>query len=482
MPHRSRAILGSALLALAWPAPASSAPAGQRPNVLLIVIDDLNDWVGPLGGHPQASTPHLDRFAASAVTFRNAHCPAPVCNPSRAALMSGLRSSSSGVYSNGDDWRRKPSGAVATLNMHFKANGYDVVGAGKVYHETFGRYGPADWSDYDRPPDEGAGGRRPRKSDRHAPPEGARRGVGKIEFAAVDARDKDFEDHQVVDDCIARLERRHDRPFFLACGILEPHLPWYVPRKYYDRFPLESLRLPRVLETDLDDLPPAARRMALADTDHAAILSAGRWKEAVQGYLAAGAFADAMVGRLLDALRKSAHRDNTIVVVLSDNGWHLGQKQHWRKFTLWEESTRVPLLVSVPGLTRPGSICTRPVDLTSIYPTLCELCGLAIPDHVEGISIKPLLADPGAAWSQPAITTCGYDNHAVRTEDWRYIRYADGSEELYDEVHDPLEWTNLAGRPEHAQLKQQLARWLPAINAPSDLGPTFPPAPAPGGP
>ena len=199
------------------------------------------------------------------------------------------------------------------------------------------------------------------------------------------------------------------------------------------------------METDLDDVPPAGVKMARPEGDHAKMLESGRWKEAVQAYLAAITFADAMVGRLIDGLDKSPYAQNTIVVFWGDHGWHLGEKQHWRKFALWEEATRAPLIFVVPGVTKPASVCERTVDFMSIYPTLTDLCGLPTPSHVEGQQHSPAAARPCGRWDRPAITTHGYKNHAVRTEGWRYIRYADGGEELYDEAKDPREWVNLAG-------------------------------------
>jgi arylsulfatase A-like enzyme len=206
--------------------------------------------------------------------------------------------------------------------------------------------------------------------------------------------------------------------------------------------------------------------MAGPDRDHARIVESGRWKEAVQAYLATIAFTDSQVGRLLDGLDASSHRDNTIVVLWSDHGWSLGEKSHWRKFALWEEPTRTVFVWKAPGVTAAGGVCDRPVDYTCIYPTLCSLTGLPQPEHLEGHDVAPLLRDPDAAWEFPAITTHGLGNHAVRTEGWRYIRYANGDEELYDEREDPLEYTNLAGEAEHAATKSELAKWLPAVNAP----------------
>jgi arylsulfatase A-like enzyme len=273
-------------------------------------------------------------------------------------------------------------------------------------------------------------------------------------------------DYHTVSYCIEQLQRRHDKPFFLACGLHKPHMAWNVPRKYYDMFPLASIELPMVLENDLADVPPAGVRMAKPEGDHADILMSGRWKDAVQGYLAAGAFCDAMIGRLLAAFDQCAYKDNTILVFWGDHGWHLGEKQHWRKFALWEEATRAPLFMVAPRITKPNSTCERTVDFMSIYPTLCELAGLPIPSHNEGVSLLPLLKDPSANWNRPALTTHGRGNHAVRTERWRYIQYADGSEELYDHDADPLEWKNLAQDSQHAATIRELKQHLPKQNVP----------------
>ena len=216
----------------------------------------------------------------------------------------------------------------------------------------------------------------------------------------------------------------------------------------------------------LDDIPPAGIKMAKPGGDHAKFLKSGRWKAAIQSYLATVAYTDMNVGRLLDALEKSPHKDNTIIVLWSDHGWALGEKQHWRKFALWEETTRTPFIWSVPGMTKAGTRSTRSVDLMSIYPTLCELTGIDTPEHVEGVSIVPLLKNPQAAWDRPAITTHGRGNHGVRSETHRLIRYANGDEELYHNAKDPYEYTNLAGHPEYATVKKQLAKWLPATEVP----------------
>lgn len=454
---RRRIIVPGLVVCSVLAAAAKPMPAAERPNVLFIAVDDLNDWIGVLGGHPQAKTPNIDALAARGVNFTRAYCASPVCNPSRTALMTGLRSSSSGVYGNDVQRIGTPCRDVVPLNSHFKANGYYVAAAGKIYHGESDQWG--EWDHYEA----GRGGELP-------PGKGENEGVGGIRFAQVDGADEEMHDFHTVEYCIEQLNKPHDKPFFLACGLLKPHMAWNVPRKYYDLFPLDSIELPKVLEGDLDDVPPGGKKMANPSGDHATMLSSGRWKEAVRGYLAAGAFCDAMIGKLMAGFEKSPHRDNTIVVFWGDHGWHLGEKQHWRKFALWEEATRAPLFYVVPGLTKPNSTCARTVDFMSIYPTLCELCELTTPSHVEGVSIKKLLADPQAAWDRPALTTHGFQNHAVRSERWRYIRYADGGEELYDEQADPLEWKNLAGDPQYAAIKKELSTWFPKDNVPQ--GPT----------
>ena len=427
----------------------AQAQTRQKPNVLFIAIDDLNHWVQYLGRNEQVQTPNINRLASRGVRFTRSYCAAPVCNPSRAALMSGLLPSTSGVYDNGTDWR-KVIGESLPLTMTLRKNGYYAAGAGKIYHEAFRR--DSEWDDY-------------LQKERGDPqPKGNNLGVGGIRFAPLDCEDKDMQDYRIVSWTLEQLKKKHDKPFFLGCGLHKPHMPWNVPRKYYNLYPLEKIILPKVLENDLDDVPPVGVAMARPEGDHAQILKSGRWKDAVQGYLAAISFCDAMVGRLLDGLDQSDYKDNTIIVFWGDHGWHLGEKLHWRKFTLWEEATRAPLIWVAPGVTKPDSVCQRTVDFMSIYPTLMDLCGLPTPKHVEGVSIRKLLAEPDAPWDRPARTTYLHNNHAVRSENWRYIRYHDGSEELYDETKDPLEWTNLAKDSRFSSIKADLAKWLPKVN------------------
>jgi iduronate 2-sulfatase len=454
MSFRSRVACTAFTLAVMANLPCFAVDTAKKPNVLFIAVDDLNDWIGCLGGHPQAKTPNIDALAGRGVNFAKAYCASPVCNPSRTALMCGLRSSTSGVYSNDIDRRTTICNDLEPLNSVFHKNGYYVAGAGKIYHGDSDRFGI--WDDYSK------GG-----NNDFPPGKGENDGVGGIKFAPADKSDEESHDYATVTYCIEQLNKKHDKPFFLACGLHKPHMAWNVPRKYYDMFPLESIILPEVLESDLQDVPPSGVKMARADGDHADILKSGRWKEAVRGYLAAGAYCDAMVGRLMTAFDKSPNRENTIIVFWGDHGWHLGEKQHWRKFSLWEEATRAPLFYTVPGMTKPNSVCQRTVDFMSIYPTLCELCSLERPKHVEGKSVVPLLKNASAPWEHAALTTHGFKNHGVRTEKWRYIRYENGDEELYDEMNDPKEWKNLANDPKFASVKADLAKFLPETNVPT---------------
>ena len=429
----------------------ASIDAAPRPNILFIAVDDLNHWVGFMGRNPQTRTPNIDKLAGRGVAFTQAYCAAPVCNPSRAALLSGMRPSTTGVYANGQDWRKAVAEELTLLSV-LRTNGYYVAGAGKIYHGAFERR--SEWDDYMK----GGGG--------SAPPPSGNSGVGGIKFAPLDCKDEDIGDYRVTSWIIEKLKEAHEKPFFLACGLHKPHMPWNVPRKYFDLFPLEKIELPPARTNDLGDLPAAGIDMANPTGDHAAMVKSGRWKEAVQAYLAAIAYTDMNIGRLLEALDASAYATNTIIVFWGDHGWHLGEKEHWRKFALWEEATRAPLVWVVPGLTKAGGVCARTVDFMHIYPTLTDLCGIPTPQHVEGSSIRKLLANPGSPWDRHAVTTHGFKNHAVRSESWRLIQYAGGGEELYDHRSDRFEWTNLASKAESSAIKAELAKSLPKTNHP----------------
>jgi arylsulfatase A-like enzyme len=453
MQVRVLVVLAVGFSKFAWPAMSvAQEKKSPKPNVLFIAVDDLNHWVGHLGRNKLTKTPNIDRLAKRGVTFTRAYCAAPVCNPSRAAFMSGKRPSTTGVYDNQHDFQPAIPTDI-TLTTQLIRAGYLVFGTGKIYHGNIHRDG--EWHDYFNP--KGLGKQKPHpiaKDD----------GVGGIKFQPLE-NDSKLPDDAIVDYAIRKLKEKHDKPFFLAVGLHKPHMPWNVPKKYYDRFPLDSIELPPTKKGDLDDVPAGGLKMANPGGDHALMLKSGRWREAVQAYLATISYTDELIGQLLDALDNSPYAENTIIVFFGDHGWHLGEKEHWRKFALWEEATRTPFIWVAPGTTKSGGVCERTVDHMAIYPTLCDLCGVAIPKHVEGVSIRKLLAGPAAKWDAPALTTYRFNNHAVRTERWRYIRYADGGEELYDHSKDPYEWTNLAKDQRYRDIIVELARHMPTMNA-----------------
>jgi arylsulfatase A-like enzyme len=456
-PQQIAVALGLVLAILAGQA--LTAPP-EKPNVLFIAIDDMRDWTS-YTGHPLAKTPNLERMAKQGIAFTRAYTASALCNPSRTALLSGLRPGSTGVYNNLVDWRTVLPPETPTLPGHFHASGWRTMTAGKIFHG--GRLRREDWDEFEKDNE-----REERETDRNdltlkpgKTPGAFTIGTNVVE--PLDSPEEELVDYKTATFGVERLGKRYDQPFFLACGFHRPHLPLSVPRKYFDMFPLDRVELPRTRADDLSDLPREGITFAKPG-EFAAINDLGKWRECVRGYLAAIAFTDAQIGRLLDALEQSPHKDNTIVCIWSDHGWHHGEKEHWRKSTLWEEGTRSPLIWYAPGITKPGSVCSRPIDFLGVYPTLCDLAGLPLPKHLQGVSLKPLLENPQAAWERPAISTMKQGNHAVRTEDWRFIRYAGGGEELYDERTDPHEWANLAKKPEQTALMAELAKWLPTEN------------------
>ena len=443
----------------------------EKPNVLFISIDDLNDWVGGLEGHPQVKTPHMDRLAERGVLFTNAHCQAPICQPSRTSLLTGMYPFSNGVYDVEQAMREAPLVKNAiTLPEYFRQQGYYAVSAGKIAHRTddekdlwdeFGGRSGWNWM-RDRIGPQGVSGL-PEPSI--------------FDFGPVPFREEEMNDMKTVRWTTDRLEKPLEEPFFMAVGLITPHLPLFTPDAFFELYPEETTQLPEVLTGDLEDLPPMGRKFTrYFDTtpmSHHNITRHGLWRKAVASYLATATFTDHCLGELLDALDASPYADNTIIVLWSDHGFHLGEKMHWEKRSLWDESTRVPLIIVAPEAKRPGSRSHRAVGLIDLYPTLVELCGLDEKSGLEGRSLVPLLQDPNRAWPYPALTTQMPGNHSVRTEDWRYIRYANGDEELYDHRSDSNEFHNLASNPEYTAIKAQLAKHLPTKEVPS--GPRLPP-------
>ena len=434
----------------------------KRPNVLLIAIDDMNDWVGCLGGHPDGQSPNIDQLGKRGTLFTNAHCQAPICNPSRTSIMYGLRPSTTGVYMNSPKpWTVQAMKDRVTMPRHFAAHGYRTYTTGKIYHGS--GLPPGDFDVVGPRP-----GQRLKIDKRLIPAtdDGAK---GLWDFGGQAYDEALFQDHLDASwaiDVINDQTADNEKPFFLAVGFYRPHVPFYAPTRVVEQFPLDSVDLPNVREDDRDDVPTIAWDLtkAPAAPAHTWFVESGNWRKAVQAYLACIRWTDEQVGRVLSALDESPHADNTIVVLYSDHGFFLGEKQRWAKQSLWERATRVPLIIAAPGM-KGGKNCSRPAELLSIYPTLIDLCKLAPINDLDGTSLRPLLKDPDADWNRLAITTHGKDNHAVRDERFRYIRYHDGSEELYDLESDPNEWNNLAGDEQFDDLKNKLAQSFPKRNA-----------------
>ena len=421
-----------------------------RPNILFIAMDDLNDWIGVMGGHPQSLTPHLDRLAASSVLFTNAHCVAPACNPSRTAIFTGRSPHRSGLYDNRQRMRDVLPEAKL-LPKVLSEHGYYSAGSGKMLHyfidaPSWDKYFPSAETENPfprtyNPPN------RPLNLPRAGPWQ-----YVETDWGAIDVTDEEYGGDYLVTEWVAeQLQQKHDRPFFLACGIYRPHEPWFVPAEYFEPFPLDEIQIPPGYRiNDLDDLPPQGKRRG-PNRYFEHIQEQGQWKRAIQAYLASVHYADAMLGRVLDALEASPSGNQTIVVLWSDHGWHLGEKEHWQKYTPWRACTRVPLMVSVPsgapGLTsgtRP-EVCSKPVSLLSLFPTLLQLSGLPSREEHDGPSLIPLLENPDADWPHAAVTyLADPGSYSVSGEAMRLIHYSNGEEELYDIRRDPYEWDNLA--------------------------------------
>ena len=432
----------------------TGADAADRPNVLMICIDDLNDWVGCLGGHPDVRTPHIDRLAARGRNFANAHCVVPVCSPSRVSIMSGVHATTHGSYDLGPSYQSiQRLNDIPCMQAYFQENGYRTIAGGKVLHHGFtGRLKSA--IDVNLA---GRGGPRP-KQQMNWP-------GGSWDWGPYPASDDLMGDYQLAKNAAAVLKEKHDQPIFMSVGIFRPHVPMFVPPKWFSLYERDEITLPKAPLADLDDIPPNFKRRLNIEPTHAEVFEKGDWRGMVHAYLACVSFADMCVGTIMEGLDEGPNRDDTIVVLWSDHGFHLGEKQHWAKRTLWEESTRTPLIIAGPTIEQ-GDECREAVSLLDIYPTLVELCELPENKHLEGVSLVPQLKDPRAPRAEPVISTSYYENHAIRTKDWRYIRYADGAEELYDHRADPDEFRNLANDPRHEVIKRSLAKWLPRNTAP----------------
>ncbi|MBL8888842.1 MAG: sulfatase [Planctomycetaceae bacterium] len=447
----------------------------------MIAIDDQNDWLGCLGGHALAHTPHLDELAKRGSLFLNAHCQAPLCNSSRTSVLLGKRPTTTGIYGLEPWFREVPSlRNEVTMAQEFARHGYHTMATGKVFH--FGTDGP-----------------RRSEVNRDRPSEFMRRGpspsIGVVppmklipptpmgnhplmDWGTFPHREEDKGDYQVASWVIEQIQQANgEQPFFLAAGFFLPHVPCYVTPPWLDRFPDDDSVLPSIEATDRNDTPRFSWYLhwRLPEPRLAWLHEQGQWKNLVRSYLASSSFVDAQVGRILAALRERGLEDDTIVVVWSDHGFHLGEKLITGKNTLWEDGTRVPLIFAGPGV-RAGQLCEQPVELLDLFPSLLELCSLPPRSDLEGLSLVPQLQNANLERLRPAITTHNPGNHGVRSHRYRYIQYADGSEELYDHRHDANEWHNLLHQPAPEE-QQALAKivaehrhWLPKDQQPPVVG------------
>ncbi len=444
----------------------------DKPNILFIAIDDLNDWIGCQGGHPNTITPNIDALAKRGVLFTNAHCQAPICGPSRASLFTGLRPSTTGIYGQIQDKKLKSlcdARGITLIPDYFEAHGYHTMAAGKLYHggdkaKTFDEYGPPK-----------SMGPKPKKRFKYnAAWFEDRIGSTQTDWAAYPESDEMMPDHKIAGYGVKKLSEEHHEPFFLAVGFCRPHVPWYVPQQWFDLHPVKDLETPPYKADDWDDLPEISKRVNVAPMMPAMdwVLEEKEWKNIVQAYLACVTFVDHQVGRVVKALDESPHAENTIIVLWSDHGYHLGEKGRFAKQSIWERSSKVNLIIVAPNGAR-GQKCSHAVELLDLYPTLTELCGLPPNKENEGESLVSLLKKPAGPWQHAAITTYGPNNHAVRDARYRYVRYEDGSQELYDHHADPNEWHNIAGDPEHMATITALEVYLPTVNAKNAKGSTY---------
>ncbi len=434
----------------------------ERPNILFIAIDDLNDWVGVLGGHPNTKTPNIDALANSGMFFTNAHCQAPICGPSRASVLSGLYPTTSGNYLQLKDTDiKKSNDATSNVIMmpdYFEQHGYKTMGVGKIFHrgdgagvfEEFGSifdsYGP-----------------RPPERINYDPEKLGKPGGTSTDWGAYPADDSLMTDFKSAQWAVKKLNTNHEKPFFLAVGFYRPHVPWYVPQKWFDRFPLEDLDTPPYLANDMDDVPDYGKRITdvpmMPTTEW--LQKTGQWKDVIQAYLASINFVDTQVGKVLDALKQSRYANNTIIVLWSDHGYHLGEKNRFAKQALWERDTKTVLIFKEPDAI-PNRSSNKPVQLLDIYPTLIELAGLPGNQQNEGHSLASLLKSPSSNyWPHVAMTAFGKNNIAISDERFRLIQYADNSIELYDLQKDPNEWDNLADNSRYKDEIKRLRKSIP---------------------
>jgi len=453
----------------------------EQPNVIIFAVDDMNDWVSPLG-YKQAKTPNMDRLAKSGVVFTNAHAPGVFCAPSRTAIWTGMQASTTGCYDSEPFQFTHPD--VFTMQMAFKEAGYNTYGAGKLYHHRGGYVDLRSWDEFfsrsqehrdmgwemnsyhmtDVPlPTPHPYSPYYTKSDREI------RSAGHLEWGPIaNELEDDMVDAMRTNWMCDVIKRKHDKPFFMGLGMYTPHYPNYAPQKYFDLYNRDSIELPPLKADDLDDLPEAVRKKQMSKMkQHQEIVELGAYKDAVLAYLASISFADAMLGRVLDALEASPYKDNTIIVFWSDQGFHHGEKGHWGKHTLWQRTTQVPFIWTGKGIAKNKKVGTT-VSLIDMYPTLVELCNLSEGKQLDGASLASILKNPSSAKERNVfIPYMDRGSYAVVNMNWRYIQYNDNTEELYNVKDDPNEWDNLANDKKYRQIMDEMKKFAPQVFAPS---------------
>ncbi len=453
-------LLCATLLLVAFSAPVHSAPS--KPNVLFLICDDLNCDLGAYG-HPQVRSPNIDRLAARGRLFERAYCQYPLCGPSRASFMTGLYPDQNLVKRNAI-YIREHAPDVKTMSQMFRDNGYFATRIGKIYHYnvpkhigTSGHDDPYSWNDTFNP--------RGRDVDDEDKIFSLRPGSfgGTLSWLAADGTDAEQTDGIAAAEAIRRLKKhaKDKSPFYMAVGLFRPHTPYVAPKKYFDLYPLDSIKVPTEPEGYLETLPEPARKSIRRKKDQVN-LKDELARQAIQAYYASITFADAQIGLILDALEATGLAKDTVVLFTSDHGYHMGEHGHWQKTTLFENAARVPLIIAGPGVKAPGKRSTAPAEMVDFYPTLAELCGLKAPSYISGVSLVPALKNPQAKPRQAALTHYA-NGYSLRTERWRYTEWGENGKEgneLYDCKTDPAEMNNLAGKAEHADRVAQLSKQL----------------------
>lgn len=459
------------------------APAAEKMNVLFIVSDDLTNNSLGCYGNSVAKTPNIDKLATKGVRFDRAYCQFPLCNPSRASLLTGLRPDTTRVYENSTQFRKNVPNAQS-LPQTFRKNGYFVARVGKLYH--YGVPGQIGTDGLDDPPSwEKVVNPRGRDKDDEVRDliftltpnaKGSARFGASLSWLAAEGTDEEQTDGKIATEVVKLLEANKGRPFFLACGFFRPHTPYVAPKKYFDMYPVDKIELPKVPEGHRAAGPAPAFGSAKKEQD---TMTDQQRRQAIQAYYAATSFMDAQVGRVVDTLEKLKLADKTIVVFISDHGYHLGEHGLWQKMSLFENSTRVPLLIYDPRVKSNGKACVRPVELVDLHATLAELCELPAP-KTDGLSLKELLDDPTARWDRPAVTQVSrgtpirtgqttpkgnpwFMGYSVRTDRYRYTEWDGGKKgvQLFDYETDPGELKNLADDPAHAEVVKRMKSLLP---------------------